>query len=96
MYCMQAHGHVAFYSLGNDGGDKLVEDVVHFFHVHLHHEAGFLPLLHLHHVCHCLGLRLVQCSANQCLQPKCTSQVVTAGGTTLNIKALGCWHMTSA
>ncbi len=44
MYCVQALGHVAFYSLGNDGGDKLVEDVVHFFHVHLHHEAGlFAP-----------------------------------------------------
>ena len=44
--------HIAYDSLGSDGGGKVVEDEVHLLHcLHLQHEAGHLPPPHLHHTC---------------------------------------------
>ncbi len=45
--------HVPFCSLVGNGGGKMVEDEVHLLHgLHLQHEAGNLPPLHLHHTCY--------------------------------------------
>jgi len=44
--------HIAFDSLGGNGGGKVVEDEVHLLHgLDLQHEAGNLAPPHLHHTC---------------------------------------------
>ena len=92
-----------FYSLGSNGGGKVVEDEVHLLHgLDLQHEAGNLTPPHLHHTCYtALKDRVYQLAQYKhqtpirVFNPRAMALKVVGKSTMPDVTALACWHMTS-